>query len=79
MGNALSLLGHMEVPQTVLTNISSQLLSYSLHKKANFQEEEVNRGKKDTWDKCSGLVHWEDPEGLDGEGGGREDQDGEYM
>ena len=25
------------------------------------------------------LVHWEDPEGLGGEGGGREDQDGEYM
>ena len=21
--------------------------------------------------KCSGLVHWEDPEGRDGEGGGR--------
>ena len=24
----------------------------------------------DAWDKCSGLVHWEDPEGLGGEGGG---------
>ena len=28
----------------------------------------------DAWDKCSGLVHWEDPEGWDGmgreEGGG---------
>ena len=33
----------------------------------------------DAWDKCSGLVHWEDPEGLGREGGGREDQDGEYM
>ena len=29
----------------------------------------------DAWDKCSGLVHWEDPEGWDGEGGGRGDQD----
>ena len=29
-------------------------------------------------DKCSGLVHWEDPEGLGREGGGRGDQDGEY-
>ena len=28
---------------------------------------------------CSGLVHWDDPEGWDGEGGGREVQDGEYM
>ena len=30
-------------------------------------------------DKCSGLVHWEDPEGLGGEGGGRRGWDGEYM
>ena len=28
---------------------------------------------------CSGLVHWDDPEGWDGEGGGREGQDGERM
>ena len=33
----------------------------------------------DAWDKCSGLVHWEDTEGWDGEGGGRGDQDGEHM
>ena len=33
----------------------------------------------DAWDKCSGLVHWEDPEGWDGEGGGRGVQDGEHM
>ena len=26
-----------------------------------------------------GLVHWDDPEGWDEEGGGREVQDGEYM
>ena len=25
---------------------------------------------------CSGLVHWDDPGGWDGEGGGREGQDG---
>ena len=31
------------------------------------------------WDKCSGLVHWEDPEESGGEGGGRGDRDGEYM
>ena len=29
--------------------------------------------------RCSGLVHWDDPEGRDGEGGGRESQDGEHM
>ena len=27
----------------------------------------------------SGPVHWDDPEGWDGEGGGRKVQDGEYM
>ena len=33
----------------------------------------------DAWSKCSGLVHWEDPEGWGGEGGGRDGQDGEHM
>ena len=33
----------------------------------------------DAWDKCSDLVHWEDPEGSGGEGDGRGDRDGEYM
>ena len=28
---------------------------------------------------CSGLVHWDDPEGWDGKGGERESQDGEHM
>ena len=35
--------------------------------------------KWDAWDKCSGLVYWEDPEESAGEGGGRGDWDGEYM
>ena len=29
--------------------------------------------------RCSGLVHWDDLEGWDGEGGGRRVQDGEHM
>ena len=29
--------------------------------------------------RCSGLVHWDDPEGWDGEGGGRGVEDGELM
>ena len=33
----------------------------------------------DAWDKCSGLVHWEDSEGLGKQGGGRGDWDGEYI
>ena len=28
---------------------------------------------------CSGLVHWDDPKGWDGEGGGRGVQDREHM
>ena len=28
---------------------------------------------------CSGLVHWDDPEGWDGQGGGRGVQYGEHM
>ena len=28
---------------------------------------------------CSGLVHWDDPEGWYGEGDGRDVQDGEHM
>ena len=28
---------------------------------------------------CSGLVHWDDPEGSGRKGGGRGDRDGEYM
>ena len=28
---------------------------------------------------CSGLVHWDDPEGWDGEEGGRRVQDEEHM
>ena len=33
----------------------------------------------DAWDKCSGLVHWEDPEGSGGVEGGRGVRDGENM
>ena len=28
---------------------------------------------------CSGLVHWDDPEGWDAEGGGKGVQDGEHV
>ena len=28
---------------------------------------------------CSGLVHWDDPDGWYGEGGGRAVQDGEHV
>ena len=38
-----------------------------------------HQSRLDAWDKCSDLVHWEDPEGSGGEGGGRGDRDGEYI
>ena len=37
------------------------------------------QSRLDAWDKCSGLVHWDDPEEWDGEGSGRGVQDGEHM
>ena len=33
----------------------------------------------DAWDKCSGLVQWEDPERSGRGGGGRGDRDREHM
>ena len=41
---------------------------------------ETNRQSRSMHDTgCSGLVHWDDPEGWDGEGGRRGVQDGELM
>ena len=44
-----------------------------------YQGETDYQPRLDAWDKCSGLVHWEDPERWDGEGGRRGYQDGEHM
>ena len=46
---------------------------YSIYSETNHQL------RLDAWDKCSSLVHWEDPEELGGEGGGRGDWDRKYM
>ena len=40
---------------------------------------QITSPELDAWDKCSGLVHWEDPEGSGREGGGKGDQDGDYI
>ena len=37
------------------------------------------QSRLDAWDKCSGLVHWDNPEGWGGDGGGRGVQDGKHM
>jgi len=38
-----------------------------------------HQSRFDACDRCSRLVPWDNPEGWDGEGGGRGVQDGEYM
>ena len=38
-----------------------------------------SQSRLDARDKCSGLVHWDDPERWDGEGVERGFQDGEHM
>ena len=45
----------------------------------NYNLNSDHQPRLDAWDQCSGLVHWEDPEGSGGEGGGRGNPDGEYM
>ena len=47
--------------------------------KYTIKGETDHQPRLDAWDKCSGLVHWEDPEGWDGEGGRSRDLDGEHM
>ena len=42
---------------------------------ASFVKDKVSICMHDTG--CLGLVHWDDPEGWNGEGGGRRVQDGE--
>ena len=39
--------------------------------KYTIKGERDRQPRLDAWDKCSGLVHWEDPEGWGGEEGGR--------
>ena len=45
--------------------------------KYTIKGETDHQPRLDAWDGCSGLVHWEDPEGSSREGGGRRDQDGD--
>ena len=47
--------------------------------KGNGGYETDHQPRLHAWDKRSDLVHWEDPEGSGGEGGGRGDWDGEHM
>ena len=47
--------------------------------KDTIKGETDHQPRLDAWDKCSGLMHWEDPEGWDEEEGGRGNWDGEHM
>ena len=47
--------------------------------KYTIKGETDHQPRLDAWDKCSGLVQWEDPEGWDGEGGRWGDRDGQHM
>ena len=38
-----------------------------------------HQSRLDAWDRRSGPVHWDDPEGWDGEGGVRVAQDGGHI
>ena len=40
---------------------------------------EILKDRKPGMLQSLGLVHWDDPEGWNGEGGGRRVQDGEHM
>ena len=57
-------------------------IHYKFKKKGNMyiiKGDTDHQPRLDAWDKCSGLVHGEDPEGSGREGGVRGDRDGEYM
>ena len=70
------------------TDIQNRLLdSVGEGEGGMFQENSMNiinsetdyQSRLDAWDKCSGLVHWEDPEESGREGDRRGDRDGAYM
>ena len=57
----------------------SAVFSSTTNQKRGIKGDTDHQSRLDAWNRCSGLVHWEDPEGWDGEGGGRGDRDGEHM
>ena len=52
-------------------------VSYMIHEISYMKQVASPGSMHDTG--CLGLVHWDDPEGWYGEGGGRRVQDGEHM
>ena len=69
-----------DVQNRLLDSVGEARVGCSEHwNKYTIKGETDHQPRLDAWDKCSGLVHWEDPEGWDGEGGGKGDRDGEHM
>ena len=67
-------------PQLSEKQIKQSLKAVEQHRNMYIIKCETDhQSRLDAWDKCSGLVHWDEPEGWDGEGGGRGIQDGEHM
>jgi len=54
------------------------LLRFSISSWSSFMKRDASPGSMHDAG-CLGLVHWDDPEGWCGEGGGRRVQDGEHM
>ena len=68
---------YTRVPKTAHLKVAAT--AFKNQNKYTIKGETDHQPRLDAWDGCSGLVHWEAPEGWDGEGGGRGDQDGEHM
>ena len=55
-------------------------MDFGAHRESQNQSLEATEGPRGSMHDagCLGLEHWDDPEGWDGEGGGRRVQDGEH-
>jgi len=58
-------------------NSTNELIYKSRNRLIDIENKFIPGSMHDTG--CLGLVHWDDPEGWYGEGGGRRVQDGEHM